>query len=198
MTLTKDRKERVTPTGRINPPGPEVQKLSRKKDLGSVAAVSDAITNFKRPVKDKLAAFLAECDALSSAPDLKIPKDLAEIPDLLDDIECARLRLQKKCEALKKMETTLEEHLIQNVPKSKAGGVVGQRMRAELYSKEIPRVEDWPKFYAHVAKTKEWDLLQRRVNDGAVKERWEAKKAIPGVGKFTAIKVSLTKRGGKK
>jgi hypothetical protein len=54
-------------------------------------------------------------------------------------------------------------------------------------------VEDWPKLYAHIKKTGEFELMQRRLGETAVKERWDADKQVPGVGRFTAKKVSCTR-----
>ena len=53
------------------------------------------------------------------------------------------------------------------------------------------------KFYAHLKKTGDFELLNRALNRAAVNERWAAHKQVPGVGKFHVKKVSCTKLGGK-
>jgi len=35
--------------------------------------------------------------------------------------------------------------------------------------------------------------MQKRLIDGAIKERWEAGKEVPGVGHFNAVSVSINK-----
>lgn len=113
--------------------------------------------------------------------------------DLLYVLREKRLALQRQCEMFDKAESALEQFFIDTLPVSDATGLLGKRAKVQVNSKTVPTVEDWPKFYAHVAKTKSFELLQRRLNESAVKERWEDKKAIPGVGTFIAKKVSCTK-----
>jgi hypothetical protein len=146
----------------------------------------------------------------SGAP---FPMAMGELPDRLKAAMVARLALQKKQEEelakLKKDEEFLSEFIINEVPKSKAGGIVGEHYKAEITQKEVPRVAEggWPKVYAKIVdlylthkKKKDgqedgaFALLQRRLGDAAVKEMWESGVAVPGVEKFTAIGVSITKR----
>ncbi len=58
-------------------------------------------------------------------------------------------------------------------------------------------VKDWDAFYKYVARTKSFDLLNRAVNREAARERWDARKQVPGMDKFHAKKVSCTKLNGK-
>lgn len=122
-----------------------------------------------------------------------IPDKLGRIIDLLYKTRYKRLDENKRIEAMKSFETELKDYLINILPKSEASGVAGKLARAQVTSKKVPQVTDWEAFFAHVAKTKSWDLLIRRVNDSAVVERWEAGKEIPGVGAFTLTNVSVTK-----
>jgi hypothetical protein len=121
------------------------------------------------------------------------PKQLAQCADLLYTTRQDRLALEKEVEALKARETTLREHLIENLPKSQASGVSGRVANAKIETKEIPQVKDWDLFYKHVKRTGDFELMQRRLSDAAVKERWEAGKKVPGVEVFTATVVSCTK-----
>lgn len=90
-----------------------------------------------------------------------------------------------------------EEHFVQTLAVGEASGVQGHKSRVQVTDSVVPVVEDWTKFYAHIKKTNEFELLNRAVNRAAVTERWEAKRQVPGVGKFHAKKVSCTKLGGK-
>lgn len=122
-----------------------------------------------------------------------------------------RMALQKaQEEALKQVkadEDFIKNFIIDTVPKSDQGGLMGVHAVAEIVKKDVPRVEDWSKYYAFIvaeytkhAKKKDgqqdgaFAFLQRRAGDAAVKEMWEAGTAVPGVGKFTVIDVSITKR----
>jgi hypothetical protein len=61
----------------------------------------------------------------------------------------------------------------------------------------VAHPDDWDKYYAWVRKTGDFSLFMRKLNDGACRERWEAKEEIPGVVPETILKVSITKKGAK-
>lgn len=122
----------------------------------------------------------------------KLPRTDAERADLLYNTRQQRLALQKEVDALQEQETELSNYFIENLPKSRASGVAGQTARVQLNTKTIPTVEDWSKFYKHVQKTGAFELLQRRLTEKAVTERWDAGERIPGVGRFNVVKVSCT------
>ena len=75
----------------------------------------------------------------------------------------------------------------------------GARSRVQVTDSPVPVIKpkDWNKFYAYVAKTKQWELLGRKVSTEAIRERWNAKQQVKFVGVFHAKKVSCTKLGGK-
>ncbi len=123
----------------------------------------------------------------------RFPKALGACADRLYELKEARLVVQKQADAIEQEEKALKAHLIDTLPKSKAEGVSGTVANVKIVRKEVPQVKDYEAFYAHVKKTGSFDLLQRRLNDAAVKERLDAGKVIPGVEVFTAVSVSLTK-----
>lgn len=92
---------------------------------------------------------------------------------------------------------SVEEHFIQTLAVGESSGIQGHKSRVQITESIIPTVEDWPKFYEHIRKTKQFELLNRAPNRSAIVERWDNKKQIPGIGKFHAKKVSCTKLGGK-
>lgn len=126
-------------------------------------------------------------------PKFKFPKALGACADRLYELRQKRLEEQKKVDLIEAEEKALKEHIIQNLPKSEASGVAGKLARVTVVTKEIPQVEDWDAFYKYVKKTGNFDLLQRRLTDAAVKERWEAGKEIPGVKHFQVVSVSINK-----
>ena len=111
-------------------------------------------------------------------------------------------------DALQSFETQLKERIIAELPKSQASGVAGKLARVQLDSKPVPRVvtqdeagnevAGWSQVYEYIRRNKRFDLLQRRLSEGAVKEMWDEGKEIPGIEKFTIVTVSCTKLGGKK
>jgi hypothetical protein len=53
-------------------------------------------------------------------------------------------------------------------------------------------VENWEEFYKYIARTKKFELLQKRLGEGAAQELIDDGKKVPGLGTFTVVKVSLT------
>jgi len=123
----------------------------------------------------------------------KFPKQLGACADKLFQLREKRLEMQKAVDEVEAEEKALKEHLINNLPKSEASGVAGKLARVTIVTKQIPQVKDWDLFYKHVKKTGEFELLQRRLTDSAIKERWEEGKKIPGVESFNAVTVSINK-----
>jgi hypothetical protein len=123
----------------------------------------------------------------------KFPKALGACADKLYELRAKRLAEQKKVDEIAAEETALKNHIIENLPKSEASGVAGKLARVTVVTKQIPQVQDWDAFYKYVKKTGSFDLMQKRLTDAAIKERWEAGKEIPGVGHFNAVSVSINR-----
>jgi hypothetical protein len=101
--------------------------------------------------------------------------------------------LQAEVKALEERESALREHIIQELPKSQAGGIAGKIARATITKKVVPRVTDWEAFEKFCLKQKTIGYLQRRVNDSMVSEMWDNKKTVPGVEPYQTVGVSLNK-----
>lgn len=123
----------------------------------------------------------------------KFPKAPGACADLYYQLRERRLEAQKQVEAIEVQEKALKEHLINTLPKSEASGVAGKLARVTVVVKQVPQVEDWNKFYKHVKKTGDFELLQRRLGDTAIRERWENGKSVPGVKSFNAVTLSVNK-----
>lgn len=130
--------------------------------------------------------------ATKPAP-FKIPKKIGEVADLLYAIRQERLAKQKEVDELASRETALKNHIIENLPKSEATGAAGKTANVRVVIKQKPQVKDWDALYAYVSKTKSFDLLQRRLSDKAVTDRWENSKTVPGVEAVPVVDVSVTK-----
>jgi hypothetical protein len=59
---------------------------------------------------------------------------------------------------------------------------------------EFPMIENDTEFFAYVAETHGWDLVQKRCNSAAAKERWEHGEEIPGVSVGTRIDLGVRTR----
>jgi hypothetical protein len=141
-------------------------------------------------VAGKLRGF---ADVKPEKPKFKIPKTLGACADRLYALRELKAAAQKSVDAIEAEYNAIREYVIETLPKSEASGVAGRVGRVAVVRKEVPQVEDWTAFYAYVKKNNAFELLQRRLGDAAVKERWDAGKVVPGVTKFTAVTISLTK-----
>jgi len=125
---------------------------------------------------------------------VKIPKTLGATVDLLYTIQQARKAKQKEADDLETDEKALKTYLIETLPVSDASGVTGKIAHVKIETKKVPTTTDWDAFYKYVLKTKDFSLLQKRLGDAAIKERWDAGKKVPGVDVFNVKTVSVTKR----
>jgi len=122
-----------------------------------------------------------------------LPPTLAGCADRLFQVREERLAKQKEVDSLAAEENALKVYIIEELPKSDATGIAGKVARVTVVNKIVPKVEDWDKFYKYIAKTKSWEMLQRRVGEGAVRERWDAGREVPGVGHIQVPTVSINK-----
>lgn len=122
-----------------------------------------------------------------------LPKTLGACADALYTTRQDRLVVQKKIDELAAREAALREHLIAVLPKSDATGAAGKIALAQVKTKRVPQVDDWDALYKHVKRTGDFTLLQRRLANDAIAERWDAGKKIPGVVPFNTVTVSVTK-----
>jgi hypothetical protein len=130
--------------------------------------------------------------------EFKIPKQLAVCADLLYTTRQERLALSKQVQELEARESSLREHLIQNLPKSQALGITGKFANATIETKEVVSVTDWDALYDYIVKSVKkdpgaWSLLQRRVGDASIKALWASNVKVPGVEKMLIPQVSLRK-----
>lgn len=123
----------------------------------------------------------------------KFPRSLAACADLYYELRQRRLEGAKALQELEAEERALKQHLIDNLPKAEASGVAGKTARVALVAKQVPQAEDWEALYAYVKRTGSFDLLQRRLSESAVQERWEAGKDVPGVRAFSVLTLSVHK-----
>lgn len=129
--------------------------------------------------------------------ELKIPKTIAACGDMLYTLREKRIAIEHQAAEIAKDEAKLRDHIINCLPKQDATGVRGKIAQVSISTKTKPTVKDWTAVWAYVKKNNAFELLQRRLNETAVAERWEHNREIPGVEKFDVVTVSCTKLGAK-
>lgn len=124
---------------------------------------------------------------------MKKQDPIAALVDQLFKLREKRYKLQRAATAIEEQEKDIRARLIAELPKHDATGIAGKIARAQLEVKRVWRVQEWDKLYAYIGRTKAFDLLQRRLNESAIKERAEAKRPVPGVAAEAITTVSLHK-----
>lgn len=118
----------------------------------------------------------------------------AALIDQLGALRDQRLAKQKEVDELKKREAELEERILQRFTADELAGVKTDAYAASRSTRVIPTVSDWDTFWRHVLETGDSSLIQRRVGQKAVQERWEDGREVPGVEPFTQVSLSLRRR----
>jgi hypothetical protein len=123
-----------------------------------------------------------------------LPESLGRCADLFAEVQELRRAMQKEVDEVKRRETEIKQHLIDNISKSEEGGVIGKRYQAVITTDVKPTVADWDKVYDYIFENDRPDLLQKRLNGTAVKALWDDEVAVPGVDKYNHTDVSIRKR----
>lgn len=124
-----------------------------------------------------------------------LPDNLGLVVDMYKEASQARLDAEKAIKPLKAYESSLKEHLIQNIAKSDTSGAIGNKFKAVIQQDRKPRIgeDGWQKFYTWVQQTGRFDLLQKRLNDKAIMDMHEQGEMPDGVETLLVPKISVTK-----
>jgi len=122
-----------------------------------------------------------------------LPASIGLCADLYAEVRDLRLAMQKVVDEVKARETEVREYIINSLSKSDDTGAAGKRYRAQVVTKLKPSVRDWLEFMKFVFKYNRFDLLQKRIAERAVLDMLEAGESVPGIERFNAVDVSITK-----
>jgi len=121
-----------------------------------------------------------------------VPKNLGAAIDLLYTLRATRKRAETLAEQQKTIETRFETEIFAKFAKAELSGARGRLAQAAIERREYVTIENFDALATYILKTKALDLLQRRASPEAVKARWANGKTVPGVGKFTKIRLALS------
>jgi len=125
---------------------------------------------------------------------MKLPKTLGSCVDLLYKMREERLAAQKVVDERKAQEHALKDHILTNL-NSQGGTTFGGKIATAHVSKRTEgTVHDWDDFFNWVAKTDSWDMVQKRINNAAYRERLENDVDVPGVEAVEVTSINLTKK----
>jgi len=122
-----------------------------------------------------------------------MPKTVGRCADAFHEVRELRLAMKKEVDVIEAREREIKQYILDNLSASDDTGASGKYYRAQITRQEEPTVTDWEELLDYVVEEDRFDLLQKSISRGAVKEMQAAGETIPGVGKITVKKVSITK-----
>jgi len=113
---------------------------------------------------------------------------------IADEVLTVQLKIKKKedeVKVLEEKEELLKEELrtVATAANLTSGG--GKKSKFTIDPLIVPQASNWDLFHAYIYDNKYFHLLQRRPAVKACQELWEQGAAIPGIDKFTVIKVNV-------
>ena len=120
--------------------------------------------------------------------------DLGSLIDLLYATRVKRLEAEKEIKAFKTQEVAYRIRIKQMLDAASLESGSGKTATTSISYMVEPSPKDWPAIYQYIVKNDAFDLLQRRLSATAVRDRWNDDLLIPGIDKFDAWDLSLTKR----
>lgn len=126
---------------------------------------------------------------------MKFPAKLGACIDLAYTLQQEYLALKAKADEAAAKVREIEEHIIDTFPKSGLEGGKGKLASATLTQSLEPTAKNWDLIFPWVEEHAAWDILYRRINAKAWRDRLEAGEVVPGVEPFNRIKLSIRKIG---
>lgn len=116
------------------------------------------------------------------------------LADISDEIHACNLEIEDHNKQIKKIEKKVDDLEAELKQAAELQGLTagkGATSTFELKEETVPQASDWDDFYQFIYDNKYFHLLQKRPASKACAELWELGKTIPGVNKFTSIKVKV-------
>lgn len=117
--------------------------------------------------------------------------------DLLYQKRADRLVKQHEVEAMEQEEKILREKIIELLEESELQMGGGGVATASITRRVVASPVDWGKIHEYVRENNAFDLLQRRINDTAYRDRLEQGEVVPGCEPYTVVGLSLVKASRK-
>lgn len=118
-------------------------------------------------------------------------RTLGKISDEIFGIKLKEKKLKLELKELEEARGDLEAELRKAAETQGLMNGGGLKSEFNIEEKTVPAVADWDKFYEFIAEENYFHLIQRRPAEKACQELWELGRIIPGVDKFTFVKVSV-------
>jgi hypothetical protein len=119
-----------------------------------------------------------------------------DIPELIENyavLRDRRLEAQREVDNIAKLEGRAKDELIAAMQESGLTHAGGKDHKVSLKMVDKPVAGDWALIYDYIQENQAFDLLQRRLTEKAIKDRWEDGLSIPGVVRFPVEKLTVSK-----
>lgn len=120
----------------------------------------------------------------------------SHLPDIVNhyiSIRAQRLDLDRQAKVVKEQEDDLQKVIISKMREQEMKALGASNGLVKLHESEEPVAENWEEIWAFIKANDAWELLHKRITTTAVKERWADGIAVPGVGKVTTYKLTVSK-----
>jgi len=112
----------------------------------------------------------------------------------IDDLWKLREEKRQVEEKVKEIEAKIEalqEVLLEELGKQGLDKATGKNASVSVGNTVVANVQDWDALWAYITKTKNFQLVQKRVADAAYRELLGMGRTIPGVSPFTKRRLNL-------
>jgi hypothetical protein len=120
----------------------------------------------------------------------------SHLPDIVNhyiSIRAQRLDLDRQAAIIKEQEDDLQKVIIAKMREGDLKALGATNGLVKLKESEEPIAENWAEVWQFIKENDAWELLHKRLTTTAVKERWADGIAVPGVGKSTVFKLTVSK-----
>ena len=156
------------------------------RDVAKAMMVIQQDDQTPKAVQDWLAGLIERLEDVDTPDDrfikgTQIPAGVGAQADEYSAVREERLRVEKIAQGIKDRETEIFNCIMATLSESTDTGASGKFYRVQRVEKEVNQVKDWPAFYDYVQKNGSFELMQKRLNDKAVREQIEGGEVLPGV-----------------
>ena len=123
---------------------------------------------------------------------LPISSHLPDMVDMYISIRAQRLAAEKEAEGYKETEDELVKTIIAKYREQGLTALGGKLGLVKMTETVEPVAEVWPGIWEFIKQNDAWDLVHKRLTITAVRDRWDAGVEIPGVGRMTKYKLSVS------
>jgi len=109
-----------------------------------------------------------------------------------------RLEVGRQFNKMKAEEAELGAAIIKQLGEARLTTGAGKLATVSVKRTKIGQIEDWPKFFAWMTQHKAVDMVQKRINNGALRDRLAENEDVPsGIRLETVVGITLTAKKAK-